>query len=72
MLHIFSDMVDKCIEVFMEDFSVLDSSFEECLMNLEADLHRCIETNLVLNWEKCHFMITNIFQYDRFLIKLLP
>ena len=33
-------------------------SFEECLINLETVLHRCIEKNLVLNWEKCHFMVS--------------
>ena len=27
------------------------------MVNLEAVLHRCIEKDLVLNWEKCHFMI---------------
>jgi len=26
--------------------------------NLEAVLKRCIETNLMLNWKKCHFMVT--------------
>ncbi|XP_019460167.1 PREDICTED: uncharacterized protein LOC109359927 [Lupinus angustifolius] len=26
--------------------------------NLETVLERCVETNLVLNWEKCHFMVT--------------
>ncbi|RVW98966.1 Retrovirus-related Pol polyprotein from transposon 17.6 [Vitis vinifera] len=29
----------------------------ECLVNLEAVLNRCIEKDLVLNWEKCHFMV---------------
>nr|CAN66443.1 hypothetical protein VITISV_011562 [Vitis vinifera] len=31
-------------------------TFEECLVNLEAILNKCIEI-LVLNWEKCHFMV---------------
>ena len=31
--------------------------FDDCLTNLEVDLKRCIEKNLVLNWEKCHFMV---------------
>ena len=31
--------------------------FEECLINLELVLQGCIEKNLVLNWEKCHFMV---------------
>ncbi|KAL2317377.1 hypothetical protein Fmac_031253 [Flemingia macrophylla] len=58
MLAIFSDLVEKCIEVFMDDFSVFGSSFENCLENLNTVLKRCVETNLVLNWEKCHFMVT--------------
>ena len=57
MMTIFADMVEKCIEVFMDDFSVFGSSFNFCLSNLERVLQRCDETNLVLNWEKCHFMV---------------
>ena len=57
MMAIFSDMVEKTIEVFMDDFSVLGSSFDDCLENLREVLARCKETNLVLNWEKCHFMV---------------
>ena len=49
MMAIFSDMVEKSIEVFMDDFSVIGSSFDECLKNLRLVLKRCIETNLVLN-----------------------
>ena len=50
-------MVEKTIEVFMDDFSVLGKSFDNCLENLRLVLVRCEETNLVLNWEKCHFMV---------------
>ena len=57
MMSIFSDMVEKTIEVFMDDFSILGSSFDSCLENLRSVLVRCEETNLVLNWEKCHFMV---------------
>ena len=57
MMAIFSDMVEKTIEVFMDDFSVLGSSFDNCLENLRSVLIRCEETNLVLNWEKCHFIV---------------
>ncbi|GJR12502.1 reverse transcriptase domain-containing protein [Tanacetum coccineum] len=45
------------MEVFMDDFSIFGSSFDHCLKNLENMLKRCEETNLVLNWEKCHFMV---------------
>jgi hypothetical protein len=57
MINIFSDMVERFLEVFTDDFSVFGSSFEECLHHLTLVLVRCKEKNLVLNWEKCHFMV---------------
>ncbi|KAM2767007.1 hypothetical protein COP1_022855 [Malus domestica] len=57
MVSIFSDFIEKIIEVFMDDFSVFGDSFDGCLANLTLILKRCMETNLVLNWEKCHFMV---------------
>ncbi|GJV92873.1 reverse transcriptase domain-containing protein [Tanacetum coccineum] len=56
MMAIFHDMIEKTMEVFMDDFSVFGDSFDSCLSNLEKMLKRCEDTNLVLNWEKCHFM----------------
>ena len=41
----------------MDDFSVHGSSFDACLSNLAKVLRKCEEVNLVLNWEKCHFMV---------------
>ena len=52
MMVIFSYMVEKTIEVFMDDFSVLGNSFDNYLENLRSMLIRCEETNLVLNLEK--------------------
>ncbi|RDX67518.1 Retrovirus-related Pol polyprotein, partial [Mucuna pruriens] len=46
------------MEVFMDDFTVYADSFDACLENLSKVLTRCIDTNLVLNFEKCHFMVT--------------
>nr|XP_027060713.1 uncharacterized protein LOC113687258 [Coffea arabica] len=57
MMAIFSDYIEKIMEIFMDDFSVYGSSFDQCLHNLELILQRCEEANLVLNWEKCHFMV---------------
>ncbi|GJS10218.1 reverse transcriptase domain-containing protein [Tanacetum coccineum] len=57
MTAIFHDMVEDFMEVFMDDFSVFGNSFDCCLANLDRMLSRCEETNLVLNWEKCHFMV---------------
>ncbi|RVW45773.1 Gag-Pol polyprotein [Vitis vinifera] len=56
-LQVGGDMVERIMEVFMDDITVYGGTFEECLVNLEAVLHRCIEKDLVLNWEKCHFMV---------------
>jgi len=52
-MSIFSDMVERFIEIFMDDFSAFGSSYDECLKNLTLILKHCEETNLVLNWEKC-------------------
>ena len=42
----------------MDDFTVYGDSFNDCLNNLSLVLNRCIEKDLLLNWEKCHFMVT--------------
>ncbi|RDY07555.1 hypothetical protein CR513_08302, partial [Mucuna pruriens] len=47
---------NNCMEVFMDDFTVYTDLFEACLSNLSKVLKRCINTNLVLNFEKWHFM----------------
>nr|GEX94954.1 reverse transcriptase domain-containing protein [Tanacetum cinerariifolium] len=57
MLAIFHDMVEKTMEVFMDDFSVFENSFENCLSRLDKMLQRCKDTKLCLNWEKSHFML---------------
>ena len=49
MMTIFSDMVEKSIKVFMDDFSVIGFSFDEYLKNLRLILKRCMNTNVVLN-----------------------
>nr|GEX46895.1 DNA-directed DNA polymerase [Tanacetum cinerariifolium] len=56
MIAIFHDMIEKTMEVFTDDFLVFWDSFSSCLSNLDKMLKRCEDTNLVLNWEKCHFM----------------
>nr|GEX71111.1 reverse transcriptase domain-containing protein [Tanacetum cinerariifolium] len=57
MLAIFHEIVEKTMEVFMDDFSVFGNSFENCLSRLDKMLQRCEDTNLCLNWEKSHFMV---------------
>ncbi|XP_057948183.1 uncharacterized protein LOC131143831, partial [Malania oleifera] len=57
MMSIFFDMLDDMCGIFMDDFSVFDKSFDYCLTHLIAILKRCEEKNLLLNWEKCQFMV---------------
>ncbi|KAL4362979.1 hypothetical protein GQ457_04G022000 [Hibiscus cannabinus] len=54
---IFSDLNEDCLEILMDDFSTFGKDYDSCLSNMEKVLIRCKETNLVLNWEKCHFMV---------------
>ncbi|CAM8913030.1 unnamed protein product [Rhodiola kirilowii] len=56
---IFSDMIGTFIEVFMDDFTIYGDTFDACLNNLSTVLARCVSMNLVLNYEKCHFMVTH-------------
>jgi hypothetical protein len=57
MMAIFSDLIEKVMVVFMDDFSIYGKTFEDCLANLNEVLKRCQRADLVLNWEKCHFMV---------------
>ncbi|XP_078433682.1 uncharacterized protein LOC144704977 [Wolffia australiana] len=57
MTAMFSDLIGNGLEVFMDDFSVFGTSFDNCLSNLEKVLQICAKNNLVLNWEKSHFMV---------------
>ncbi|GJT37122.1 reverse transcriptase domain-containing protein [Tanacetum coccineum] len=54
IIAIFQDMLETSIEVFMDDFSVFEDSFDFYLVNLEQMLVRCKQAHLVLNWEKWH------------------
>jgi hypothetical protein len=54
---IFSDLIEKVMEVFMDDFSICGKTFEGCFTNLDKVLKQCQMADLVLNWEKCHFMV---------------
>ncbi|GKE61357.1 reverse transcriptase domain-containing protein [Tanacetum coccineum] len=56
-MAILHDMIKETMEVFMDDFSVFGDSFSSCLSHLDKMLKRCEDTNLVLNCEKCHFMV---------------
>nr|GEW74513.1 DNA-directed DNA polymerase [Tanacetum cinerariifolium] len=57
MMAIFHDMIEKTMEIFMDDFLVFGDSFSSCLSHLDKILQMSEDTNLVLNWEKCQFMV---------------
>ena len=57
MMSIVTGFLDGIMEVFMDDFTVCGESFDGCLSNLELVLKRYVNVKLVLNWEKCHFMV---------------
>jgi hypothetical protein len=57
MMAVFSEFIEEIVEVFMDDFSVYGKTFVDFLANLDKVLTRCSEVDLVLNWEKCHFMV---------------
>jgi hypothetical protein len=53
----FSEFIEEIVEVFVNDFSVYGKTFADFLAILDKVLTRCGEVDLVLNWEKCHFMV---------------
>jgi hypothetical protein len=57
MMAVFSEFIEEIVEVFMDDFSVYGKTFADCLANLDKVLTRCGEVDLMINWEKCHFMV---------------
>lgn len=56
-MSIFSYMIKDIMEVFIDEFFVYGKTFDQCLENLDRVLQRCLEKDLVFNWEKCHFMV---------------
>jgi hypothetical protein len=57
MMAIFFDLIKKVMKVFIYDFSVYGKTFKDCLAKQDKVLKRCRMADLVLNWEKCHFMV---------------
>jgi hypothetical protein len=57
LMAVFSELIKEIVEVFMDNFSVYGKTFADCFTNLDKVLTRCGEVDLVLNWEKCHFMV---------------
>ena len=58
VIKIFSEMVNGCMKVFMDDFTPYGNSFDEAIKNLEKVLKCCEQTHLSLSTEKCHMMMS--------------
>jgi len=56
MMSIFTDLMEHCIDVFMDDLVYMIHLLIIAGL-ISRVLERCEETNLVLNFEKCHFMV---------------
>jgi len=57
VIGIFSDMVNDCMEIFMDDFTPYGTDFEDALSNLEEVLKICRQSHLSLSTKKCHTMM---------------
>jgi len=57
MLSLFFNMVERILEIFIDDFSIYGNSFNQYLHHLELVHQRCTEKNLILTWKKCHFIV---------------
>jgi hypothetical protein len=49
MMVILSDLIEKVMEMLMDDFSVYSKTFEDYLANLDKVLKWCQMADLVLN-----------------------
>ena len=72
MLSIFTDMVEHCLEVFMDDLTVFGISFDDCRDNLEKVLKGCVEKKLVLNWKNTvTWLLLELFWFILYLLNEL-
>jgi hypothetical protein len=67
VIGIFSDMVNVCMEIFMDDFTPYGTDFDEALSNLEKVLKICIQYHLSLGTEKCHMMMSEGVVFGHFI-----
>jgi hypothetical protein len=47
MMSIFSKLIEEIMKVFMDDFSIYEKTFDDCVENLDKVLQRCEEKHLV-------------------------
>ena len=72
MTAIFSNFHENIVELFMDDFSVYGSSFDDCLRNLDRVLQRCEQTNLIFNWRSATLWLMEVLSWGtKFLNEVL-
>ena len=69
MNALFSDFIGEFLEILIDDFFVFGVSFDNCVTNLEQVLKICVQNNLVLSWEKSHFMVQDGIVLGHIIIK---
>ena len=57
MKAIFSDFLGDSLEVFRDDSSVFRNDLDSCLAHLTTILEVYVRKQLVLSWEKSHFIV---------------
>ncbi|GJU16504.1 reverse transcriptase domain-containing protein [Tanacetum coccineum] len=62
MMAIFHDMIEKTMEIFMDDFSVFGNSFSTCLSNLEKMLKRCFYRRFIKDFSKISRPMTHLLE----------
>lgn len=54
----FFDLINDCVEIYMDDFVVYGETFEEALKKLEKLLIQCQEIRISHSNEKCQMLLT--------------
>nr|GEV83953.1 retrovirus-related Pol polyprotein [Tanacetum cinerariifolium] len=57
IIYLIADIPWEFVKVFMDDFFVFGNSFDNYLNNLDKMIQYCKDAHIVLNLEKCHFMV---------------
>ena len=57
MRAIFFDFLGDSLKVFTDNFSIFGDDFDSCLAHLTKILEVYVRKQLVLSWEKSHFMV---------------
>jgi len=60
MEHVLGDLLQKAVEVYLDDFIVFGKDEDEFIANVEAVFERCLKAKITLNPEKCRFGLEEI------------